>query len=81
MDQVLHPFSELLADDRVGHVDDELLVDGLQLLFDGKILLVLDVAAPLSKDLAHGEGFILRHVEVLDLVALDVLLLAADQIF
>ena len=80
MDQVLHPFSELLADDRVGHVDDELLVDGLELLCDGQVLLVLDVAAPPLEDLVHGEGLVLRHVEVLDLVALDVLLPAADQI-
>ena len=71
---------EFVAQHAVGHVDDELLVEALQLLLYGHVHLEIVVAPPGVQDLLDGEGLVLRYIQVLDRVALHVLLGAADEV-
>ena len=74
------PGLEFRADDAVGQIDDELLVELLDLLGNRHVFHELLVVADLREDLLDGEALVLRDVDVLDVLALDEFLGAGDEV-
>ena len=80
-DLIADPFFELLAHDYSANVDNPLLRHFLQVWLIRQVHLDPRLVANERKDLLDCEVLVLRHVQRLNSVVLDVCLLARDDVF
>ena len=75
-----HPVGKRLASQRVHNVDDPLAGEPHVVVLLREIICHLRILAGLLQELLEAEALVLRHREVLDLVAVEELALAVDEL-